>query len=910
MPSFIQRSFAGGELAPALYARADQAKYQSGAKSLRNFLVQKHGGASNRAGFRFRAETKVSSGVSWLLPFIFDDTQAYVIEAGDHYFRFFQNGAAIITTAVASWSGATAYILGDLVTSGGVTFYCIAAHTNQAPPNAAYWYAQTGNIYEIPTPYAAADLHALQLDQSADVVTIVHNGYPIMDLSRFGTTRWTLTTKILIPTIAAPANCGATASAGSGTFRYRVTSVGTDTGEESLPGTETAKNISGATQANPCVLTVVAHGYSNGDEVTIGGVLGMTALNGVTATIGGVAANTFQLIGVDSSAFPAYISGGKVARTYARVDSAAAPTSGTPITVTWSAVAGVTQFNVFKYINGAFGFVGVAQGTAFVDLGYTPDFSASGGSPPAARNLFGAPGDYPAAVAYTQFRLVFANTLNNPKGVWASRTDAFGNFTSRTPLQDDDPLIFSMNGGKRSNAVRNLTEVAGRMVVLTSGAVWTLAGNAEGVLTPTAINPNLQGSDGSNGLEPIGIGASALFVQARGTIVRELRYSLQDSGYTGNDLTVFSTHLFSGKTLVDWSYAAIPNPVVWVVRNDGILLALTYVREQNLTAWAPMDTDGAFESCVVVPEGSEDVLYCIVRRTIGGVTKRYVESMASRQVSDIAVDAFFVDSGLTYDGRSTSGATITLSALTGWTVTDTQTATTSTGQFSASNVGDAVVLKILSTVDVIDPADRDRILVPAGTVLDSISLKITGYTDANHVTVTPARNVPAGFQGVPTGSWSKAVRGVARLGHLEGKTVSILGDGNVDTPQVVTGGAVTFSRPWSVAHVGLPYVSNLETLDIENLQGETLSDKTKRPNRVALLVEASRGGEVGIYGQALYELKQRATEAYGLPTMAKTGLVVINIPGTWQDNARVRVRQTEPLPTTVLAVIPSGLIGG
>lgn len=895
MTSNIQRSFAGGELAPALYGRADQSKYQGGARTLRNFVVQRHGGASNRAGSRFVIETKTSAQKSRLLKFVYSSTQTYVIEVGDLYMRFIQNGAQITTSGVAAWSGATPYQVGNLVTSGGITYYCILAHTNQVPPNGTYWYAQAGSVYEIPTPYVVADIFALQFVQSKDVVTIVHPSYQPRQLRRTGTTAWTLVPMVLLPSIVAPAGCGAVlGAAGANSYRYRITAVATDTFEESLPGLETTKAITGATQANPCQITSAAHGMSTGDEIYIDTVVGMTQLNGRTVTITVSGANTYTLDGVNSTAYTAYSSGGTSARTYARVDAAAVGTVGSPIKVSWAAVSAATEYNIYRLINGAYGFIGIAQGTGFDDIGYTPNFSNAGGSPPSSRDLFSSAGNYPSTASYTGRRLCLGNSTNDPEKLWVSRVASFLNFTSRSPVQDDDPLIFTMSGN-RTNPIKNLIEVAGKLVVLTEAAEWTLNGDANGVLTPTTINPLVQGFNGSNGLQPIGIGASALFVQARGSVVRDLRYSFESSGYQGNDLTLFSTHLFDGETLSDWDYAQIPNSVVWIVRSDGTLLGLTYVREQNMNAWHRHDTDGTYEAVTVVPEGTEDFVYVTVNRTIGGVTKRYIERFNSRFVTDITTDAFFVDAGLTYNGWNTGATTMTLSLGTGWTVSDTQTLTASAGFFSAPDVGNAIVLQIKTA---------------AGVVTDQVTATITGYTSPTVVTVTPSKNVPAGFQAVAFTTWGKAVKAVTGLSHLEGKTVSVLADGNVDPQKAVTAGGFTLSRPFVVVHAGLPYTSEMETLDVENLNGETLADKQKRPNRVGLLVESSRGIFAGLSGGPLYEYKQRATENYGQATALKTGLAVVPIPGNWQDNARVVVRQTDPLPLTVLAIIPSGLIGG
>lgn len=84
--------------------------------------------------------------------------------------------------------------------------------------------------------------------------------------------------------------------------------------------TETAKNITGVTQANPAVVTSNAHGFSNGDWVFIAAVGGMTQLNGRTFIVAGVTANTFQLhdtltnSNVNSTGYTAYTAGGTAAR--------------------------------------------------------------------------------------------------------------------------------------------------------------------------------------------------------------------------------------------------------------------------------------------------------------------------------------------------------------------------------------------------------------------------------------------------------------------------------------------------------------------------------------------------------------------------------------------------------------------
>src|SRR5690606_34482023 len=135
--------------------------------------------------------------------------------------------------------------------------------------------------------------------------------------------------------------------------------------------------------------------------------------------------------------------------------------------------------------------------------------------------------------------------------------------------------------------------------------------------------------------------------------------------------------------IVDWAYQEEPNSVVWMVRSDGTLLGLTYLREHDVVAWHRHDTDGLVESVAVIPEGNEDALYMIVKRTIDGATVRYLERMNSRYFEEIE-DLVHLDCAITYDGRSETifaGITMTLSGGTNWDENETLTLTASASHF-------------------------------------------------------------------------------------------------------------------------------------------------------------------------------------------------------------------------------------
>ncbi len=196
MTRYTQKSFTGGELSPALYARNDLAKYSIGLKTLKNGFVRAEGCVSNRPGLELICEVKNSSKKVRLIPFSFNTEQTYIIELGDNYARFIKNASQIL------------YIDGQ----------------NQGLP------------VEIQTPYQENDLFNMKYAQNADVLTLCHNNYAPSELSRLSHYNWSLSSINFTPDIAAPSNLTASWHGGSSApkvYEYVVTAVKKDTYEES-----------------------------------------------------------------------------------------------------------------------------------------------------------------------------------------------------------------------------------------------------------------------------------------------------------------------------------------------------------------------------------------------------------------------------------------------------------------------------------------------------------------------------------------------------------------------------------------------------------------------------------------------------------------------------------------------------
>ncbi len=310
---------------------------------------------------------------------------------------------------------------------------------------------------------------------------------------------------------------------------------------------------------------------------------------------------------------------------------------GNRVDMSWPAVAGATQYNVYREEAGYYGFIGVASGTSFVDNNYEADTSDT---PKEDWNPF-ANGNNPATVAFHQQRMVLGGTASAPQSFYMSRTGDFENFRKSRPLQDDDPVEYALASGS-IDAVQ-WVESFGDLLLGTSGAEYKATGEG-GVITAKSVNITSQSYWGSAGLPPIIVGNSILHVQRHGAHVRDLFYSLEKDGYAGNDLSIMAPHLFQGHSLMQWAYQQSPGSRIWIVRDDGTLLCLTYMKEHDISGFTRHVTDGDVFSVACVSGENEDAVFLVVRRA----GRYFLERLAMEFGRDDAIaDAFFVDCGVT-----------------------------------------------------------------------------------------------------------------------------------------------------------------------------------------------------------------------------------------------------------------------
>jgi len=414
-----------------------------------------------------------------------------------------------------------------------------------------------------------------------------------------------------------------------------------------------AKTITAITKANPGVLTSNSHGFSNGDEVFIDSVGGMTELNGRNYLIANSTTNTFTLtdlfgVAVNTTNFTTFTSGGTATEIY----EIASPYAEADLFDVRFAQSADTMYLVHPSYD-------IRTLTRTDHNAWTFATLSITGSPNPA--LSGT-NNRPSVVSFFEQRLVFGNTNNNPQTLFFSKNGDYDNFTVGTG--DNDALIYTI-ASNQVNAIRFLSATR-VLTVGTSGGEYVLTSTNDGPVTPTTTLIRKYSNYGTAQIDPVQVADVTLFAQRGKRKIREFKFvgDVNTGGYSAPDMTILAEHVTEGG-LVQMAFQQEPDSVVWCIREDGTLLGLTYRREEEVVAWHKHVIGGTFnngqavvESIATLPtDTGEDELFMIVKRTINSVTKRYIEKMKVFDFGDDATTAFFVDSGLSYSGSATTTLT-------------------------------------------------------------------------------------------------------------------------------------------------------------------------------------------------------------------------------------------------------------
>lgn len=835
MPRSIQTSLSGGELSPSLHSHADLAKYQSGLALCENWFALAQGGISTRAGFQYINQIHDITSNARLINFQFNTEQSYALVFTHQKMRVIRNGATVLEPN-KTITGATA--------ASPVVITTSAAH-GYATGDDVY-ISGVGGMTEINGRFFRITVTGAT---TFELALINGSGYTAYTSGGVCGRVFTLTTPYTTDDVF---NLKYTQSADVMT----ITEPNFDTRD--LTRTDhhvwTLSTVSFASAAAPpsAGLATAAVGTASGSpNKTYRYVLTTVDEDG------------------DESIASAIQSHGPI--------NALNETYG--VNITWTAVAGADYYNVYKEFSlnsGIFGWIGEAKQElfpSFTDYNFGPDMSVT---PPLARNPIAGANNRPSCTTYHQQRRWFGATFNKPATIWATRTADYDNMDVSRPTRSDDAIEATI-AAQQVNEIRHMISLDD-LLIFTSGAVWKAEADQDGVLTPANINFRTQNYRGASHVPPVVVGDTALYVEAKGSRIRDIGYTFETDTYTGKDLSVLSRHMFEGYEIVDWCYAQEPYSIVWAVRSDGQLLSLTYLREHDVYAWTRHVTDGTFESVCAVSEGDIDAVYAVVRREVGAFALKNVERMYDRRFpADWA--AFCVDSGLTYWGPEYPITSIAVGADPGFgsvhslAVDDVVWITGATGMEELNDIQYRVKSVAFGAF---------KLQTMLGVDLDTSSF--SAYTGGGVVKYCTNR--------------------ITGLHHLIGKTVSALADGNVETGMVVASdGSVTLSQYAHFANVGLPYNCDFQTLEVSFPNFQTQSRK-KQVARLSLRVLESRGLSMGKDADHLFEVKERTPEMNYTGIMRQTGEIRQDMLPGWSDFGQVYVRQAYPLPATVLAVIP------
>jgi hypothetical protein len=931
MPDAVLPSFAKGEIDPGLHGRVDTAAYQVGLAQARNVIINSTGGAMNRPGSLFVGPVKDHLVFPRLIEFQFKTSDQYILEFGDQYMRVIRDDGHVLETAttitgatqanpvVVTTSAAHGYANGDEVYISGVvgmteinnqrfTLANITATTfelthqvddTNIDGTAFTAYSSGGTaekIFEITTPYDILDVDFIKFTQSADVMTLVHPDYTPRELSRTDHDAWTLSEINFIPTIDHPTSVAITVNtAGTDTVKYFVTAIDADTGEEGMPGlSATTHTVTGVTQADPGVVTTsAAHNLESGDIVHIDSVVGMTELNNRHFTVGAVTGTTFEMQNEDTTTYTAYSSAGTVTDAF-DVDATSATT--TDNTITWVGVAGAAAYNVYRRFNdGVIGFIGESVGLSFEDDDIAADESSR---PPQPRNPFVGTDNQPGAVGYYEQRRVFGGSNNNPDTVWYSKTAAHSNMSVSSPNVPTDAITTAL-ASRKVNEIRHFAP-GGDLLIFTSGSEWRVNSGQDVGFSADTLFQQPQTNWGSGHLEPIIAGDVVIFMMDSGAQIRSIGFELQKDKYTGENLTQLATHLLEQYVAVDWTYTKELEGRVYIVRSDGKIVTMTFNPSQEVIAFTTWDTDGLYESIAALEKqasSTEDAVYYCVNRTVNALTVRYIERTQSRIFTDVE-DAIFMDSALSLDAPFT---------ITDVTAANPVVVTTSAAHGFVN--GDEVAINgivwesdVDATFNETQPAQLNgfKFIVANKT---ATTFELTSIEDGTDIDGS-AYNAY-----VRAGEVRATVTAISGLRHLQGRDVVILADGNVISNLTVSAtGTLTLPNSASRVHVGLRYISDIETLNIESPEG-TVQGAMKKIARVIVRFKKSRGLFTGPDSDNLIEMKQREFELMGAPTALLTGDKEIRLKPSWNTNGRIFLRQKDPLPLHVLAIMPDISLG-
>jgi hypothetical protein len=833
--------FDGGEVSPLFAGRVDSERYKSSLALCKNFLPTIQGGLAKRSGSYHVGSVKNSANKSRLIPFIYSSTQAYALEFGANYIRFWAN-------------------YGE-VQSGG-------------------------SALELATPYGQSDIAGIKWVQSADVLYLFHPSYAPRKLLRFSSTSWQLATITFQDgPFLAPKALGSTSYGLSD-----LGGIGVDASYNAAVSIGGTSSVRGAANNGSGVIRIAVDStsiYQSGDRLWITSVGGTTEANGVW-TINVIDSQHFDLLG--STFVHAYTASGFV--NHAVFDS-----SDVGRLFRAKKVAGNWAWGVIT------GYTDAYRATVKFSDNKVFDAAGSYSFDSYALGVYSTGNGYPSTASFHEDRLCLSGCAAYPQRIDMSKSSDYENFSPTAPdgtVANNNGVSFSLNATD-VNLIEWLSSDEKGLLAGTTSAEWIVRPSVfSEAISPTNISAKKSTSWGSSSLSPVRVGKAAVFVQRGLRKIREVMYFYDIDGYRATDLTELAEHI-TGTGLVEAVYQSLPISTVWALRSDGALIATLYERELGQLRVGTSQhaiggvSDAAGSPAVVEsicsipsPDGSQDDLWMIVQRYVNGSVVRHIEFL--EKISEDIDDPYslglemMVDAGLTLNsplsitGASFNGTTVVL--------------TIPSHGLSTSNAIKVTGVKgfLLAGVSVLN---GNSYLV---TVTDSNHVTLTDLAGAN-INATGVTSYVSG------GEARKKVTTVSGLSHLEGETVDALCDGTPVSGLVVSSGSVTLPSASAVVSIGYGFNADGQTLRLDaGARNGTSLGKTRRIQRIGVLMHASQAFQVGRSFTKLDRLSFRDTES---PSATKySGIVSQEMDFNYDFDNQICFRADKPLRCVIQAIMP------
>lgn len=531
------------------------------------------------------------------------------------------------------------------------------------------------------------------------------------------------------------------------------------------------------------------------------------------------------------------------------------------------------------------------------------------------------------AIMYQQ-RLIFAYG----EKIEASRAGFPYNFYRDYPYTDGSSL--SLQAGSNYSRVLRMIDSDG-LVVFTSNGVFVHTG----ALNSGNLALNKKGNWVIDVLiPPLAIPGGVLFVDVSTNTVRQLLFSTEGSGYLGVELSIFSNHLFNGNRVKSWAFQDGDFPLLWVTFTDGTYASFTYERDHKMRAWTRHDSANDVEYVATTTVGTNvaDTAATLpnVIFVIKSGTKRFIEFGVPRSVSATiseadaesdknesiaAMDSMVSYSHLINDDLTDDALTITPVVPGDF-----------TGDLTLSCVDDAIFLAsgIGAIGTVFRFFDSEKV---------AFDLTITARANDNSVTVSPNVEYPSGSTADPRLYEAKIT--FTGLDHLDGESVSVVSDGHVisspnnnkesyatSTP---SSGSLTLAEAsrGAFVHIGRPYVSDIETLDIDTVEQRPVLVESMTINKLYIKVFNSRGfymasrlpagdtltgtdsnkiftvdmGDIARIDVDYEAANPIIGDRYDQPV---TKRIEVNLDGDWQSQGKVAIRSVDPVHFEILSIMP------